>query len=78
MFFDCSVWNKGAVETCRLLNGVILANGSCVNVGENPEFGTNTSGILSPEPESRVMPSVEYFQYTRTLNAVVQSFILLV
>ncbi|KAI3409917.1 transporter [Globodera pallida] len=61
---NCSVWNKGAVETCRLLSGAILANGSCVNFGENlVEFGNKSNGTATagPDPRSGVMPSVEYF-----------------
>ena len=56
---NCSVWNKGAIETCRLLGGSILANGSCVNYGENFELENGTLALL--DSNSRVMPSVEYF-----------------
>lgn len=51
------------METCRLLSGAILANGSCVNFGENFEIENEEGARLMMEPGSRVMPSVEYFQY---------------
>ncbi|KAL3090129.1 hypothetical protein niasHS_006581 [Heterodera schachtii] len=64
---NCSVWNKGAVETCRLLSGVILANGSCANFGENlaTEFGKGNDSAVTAFTDGPkaggVMPSVEYF-----------------
>uniref|UniRef100_A0A915CRQ8 Uncharacterized protein n=1 Tax=Ditylenchus dipsaci TaxID=166011 RepID=A0A915CRQ8_9BILA len=66
---NCSLWNKGAVETCRLLNGYVLANGTCMSAaGENLIKYENISISNSPtdlvptiSPASRVMPSVEYF-----------------
>lgn len=60
----CSVWNKGAVEMCRQMNGTILANGTCifVNNAASPMESNLTSNELALFPKNHVIPSLEYFQ----------------
>ncbi|KAI6215457.1 Transporter [Aphelenchoides besseyi] len=60
----CSVWNRGAVETCRQMNGTILANGTCIfNSAVLAELNATAGGTieLPPFAQSHVMPSLEYF-----------------
>lgn len=57
-FLACSVWNKGAVENCRVMNGTILANGTCsFNIPKS-----NVTTDLENFPKNSVLPSLEYFQ----------------
>ncbi|KAI6240041.1 Transporter [Aphelenchoides fujianensis] len=62
----CSVWNRGAVETCRQINGTILANGTCIiNAAALAEL--NATGVGTPDnapfTQNHVMPSLEYFHH---------------
>lgn len=55
------MWNKAAVENCRLVNGTILSNGTCLFYVAAAE---RNSSALTPEsfPQNHVIPSLEYFQ----------------
>lgn len=63
---NCTVWNKGAVESCKTLNGTMLANGTCIYAWDAIRDTLNLSSLNTNDPSvypsNGVMPSMEYFQ----------------
>lgn len=65
----CSVWNKGAVEICRQMNGTIFANGTCSLLNSAASLDGNlTATELALFPKNHVIPSLEFFQFVHETN----------
>ncbi|KAI1721390.1 sodium:neurotransmitter symporter family domain-containing protein [Ditylenchus destructor] len=54
---NCSVWNRAAVEACRLLNGQVLANGTCIASAESINKYENISHLI---PSGTTMSNAAY------------------